>query len=411
MGEESRQSRLFPTSHPNEVAANPMIDLRTGPFADRTDFVIKKIAAGAWREGVLPAADAGLSRDLPIFLAARKTSPVVHDWHGDHNTYCPPLYWDLAIGSGACGLGCRGCYLMGTFRDRRDPHQPLVYDNVAFIWEAVRRWLISPKRRSIHTLGLGTDRSDSLLFESITGHARQVIPMFADNRRNILGCKLFLLTKSKNVHYLEGLPTTNSIVTFSLNPQPIADLWEGRWPDTLDPIPPTIDERLAASLETQRMGFEVRWRIDPILTPDGWEEAYRSFFSSSASSGHRPSRITLGTYRETTSSLDHWRRRWGVPAMDWRPARLSRDGTHRNAPESYRIATYAKIAAMCARFHPESIVSLCKETRSVRMQTGIASPSCNCLNDLPGGSRERSPNQFFVPVQSILENISRSPSA
>ncbi len=121
MHEESRQSSLFPTAHPIEVARDPTADLRAGPFAARTDFVIKQIAAGTWREAVLPAADAGLARNLRIFIAARKTSPVVHDWHGDRNTYCPPLYWDLAIGSGPCGLGCRGCYLMGTFRDRRDP--------------------------------------------------------------------------------------------------------------------------------------------------------------------------------------------------------------------------------------------------------------------------------------------------
>ena len=38
------------------------------------------------------------------------------------------------------------------------------------------------------------------------------------------------MTKSTNVGYLEGLPTRNVAVTFSLNPESIADLWEGKWP-------------------------------------------------------------------------------------------------------------------------------------------------------------------------------------
>ncbi|MHC4697268.1 MAG: radical SAM family protein [Planctomycetota bacterium] len=320
-----------------------------------------------------------MRRDLPIFLADRKSDPVVHDWHGDKNTFCPPVYWDLAIGSGPCGFGCRGCYLLGTFRAMRDPLQPLVYENLAFFWDAARQWLVSPHRRSCHTLGLGTDRSDSLLFEGATHHARHLIPMFADRARNPLGCKLFLLTKSKNARFLEGLPTQNIAVSFSLNPQPIADLWEGKWPDTLERIPPPIDERCAASLQVQRMGFEVRWRIDPILTPAGWHAQYRKFFSEAAATGNRPTRITLGTFRETRASLDYWRQRWNLPPMGWRPRVLRRDGTHRHAPIVHRVRTYRAIAAMCAEFFPDSILALCKETKAVWSMSGLASAPCNCL--------------------------------
>jgi DNA repair photolyase len=261
----------------------------------------------------------------------------------------------------------------------RDPLQPLVYDNMAFLWNAARRWLIAPRRRPCHTLGLGTDRSDSLLFEGVTEHARHLIPMFADAARNPHGCKLFLLTKSKNTNYLEGLPTTNTIVTFSLNPEPIADLWEGKWPDTLERITPPIAHRLAASLHAQSMGFEVRWRIDPILTPIRWEAHYAEFFRQATAQGHRPSRITLGTYRQTHPQLDLWRKRWRLPPMEWRPEPLTRDGTHWHPSAAYRSDTYKKVAAMCGTFLPESVVSLCKETKSVRRDTGLCSPSCNCL--------------------------------
>jgi len=261
----------------------------------------------------------------------------------------------------------------------RDPMQPLVYDNIAFFTEAVRRWLLRPERRSCHTLGLGTDRSDSLLFESLTGHARRLIPMFADPLRNPSGSKLLLLTKTASVHHLDGLPRRNVIVSFSLNPEPIADLWEGKWPDTRERITPPIAERLAASRRVQQMGFEVRWRIDPILTPPGWEAHYSDFFKQAAAEGHRPTRITLGTYRETHPKLDHWRKRWGLPPMEWRPEHLKRDGTHWHMPREARVEAYNKIRDMCVALLPGSLLALCKETRAVRRLTGLRRPACNCL--------------------------------
>ncbi|MBN1347350.1 MAG: hypothetical protein JXQ73_31965 [Phycisphaerae bacterium] len=339
----------------------------------------RMVESGAWREGVVPASVAGVGRDLRILLADRKTNPIVANVTGREGTYCPPLYWDLAIGSGSCGLGCRGCYLLGTFRDRRDPMQPVVYRNSAFLWNAVRRWLGSPDRRRFHTLGLGTDRSDSLLFEGLTGHARRLIPMFAGSETNPSGCKLLLLTKTGNVHFLSGLPTRNVIVSFSLNPEGIADCWEGRWPDTGERITPPIADRLAASLAAERMGFEVRWRVDPILTPSGWEAQYEGFLRRAGEGGHRPSRITLGTFRETTRQVDSWRRRWGLPAMGWRPGELVRDGTHFHCPESVRVAVYRAVAEMCGRWLPGAVVSLCKETWAVRRGAGITSGACNCL--------------------------------
>jgi hypothetical protein len=36
-----------------------------------------------------------------------------------------------------------------------------------------------------------------------------LIPLFADSKTNPLGRKLVLLTKTANVHFLEGLPTEN----------------------------------------------------------------------------------------------------------------------------------------------------------------------------------------------------------
>jgi DNA repair photolyase len=169
-----------------------------------------------------------------------------------------------------------------------------------------------------------------------------LIPLFANKETNPYGRKLILLTKSTNIHYLEGLPTTNVLMTFSLNPEPIADLWEGKWNDGLR-ITSYIKDRLTASAKAQQMGFEVRWRIDPILPIDNWAEIYRDFLVSAAEEGHKPTRITLGTYREMGRSLLTIAAKWGQLAMEFIPGDLTKDGMHYHMPEQLRIDIYQQL--------------------------------------------------------------------
>jgi hypothetical protein len=268
---------------------------------------------------------------------------------------------------------------MLTFRAMRDPYRHLLYDNVEDLWAATRRWLSDPRRRRRDTLGLGIDRSDSLLYEGITGHAQHLAPMFAHPDTNPNGNHLVLLTKSTNVDYLEGIPATNVAVSFSVNPEAIADLWEGKWPDTGERITPPISDRLKACLRAQLMGYETRLRIDPILYPPGWQAHYEAFFKEAAYLGLRPGTVTLGTYREKSAQLDAWRSRWKLPPMEWKADELEHDGTHRHVREAKRIEIYRTMAALSRKYLPESRVAVCKETHAVRKATGLCNADCNCL--------------------------------
>ena len=78
--------------------------------------VDQEVENGNWELEEIPADVVGLARPLNVFRAPRSTNLVTYDWHGDAETFCPPMWWDLAIGSGACGLGCRACFLMLTHR-------------------------------------------------------------------------------------------------------------------------------------------------------------------------------------------------------------------------------------------------------------------------------------------------------
>jgi len=347
-------------------------------------YVDKQVADGVWREQVIPADIVGLSRDITVFRGPRKTNLITYDWHGDKNTFCPPMWWDLAIGSGACGLGCRACFLMLTHRIKRDPLRHLLHDNLDDFLYAAEKWLQDPLRRRQHTLGVGIDRSDSLLYEGVAPHVRNLAPLFGSQQHNPLNNKLILLTKTANTHYLQDIVPEhrhNIVVSFSLNPESVADLWEGKWHDTDERITPPIVSRLEAVKYAQALGFEVRVRVDPILTPEGWEDCYAYFIAQVRAMNLDFRYWTLGTYREKNTQLDAWRERWGLPAMEWEPEdeEMERDGTHRHLSIKRRVQIYRAITDMIRAEFPQTKVSLCKETHTVRKLVGLCNADCNCL--------------------------------
>jgi DNA repair photolyase len=347
-------------------------------------FTNEQVNKGVWREEEIAPEITGLSRPLIIYRGSRKTNLIVYDWHGDKQTFCPPMWWDLAIGSGACGLGCRACFLMLTHRIKRDPSRHLLHDNLDDFLHAAEKWLLHPRRRRQHTLGVGIDRSDSLLYEGVIAHVRNLAPLFSNPVHNPCGNKLILLTKTANTHYLADIAPahrTNIVTSFSLNPEPIADLWEGKWPDTFERITPPISKRLDAVKYAQDLGYEVRVRVDPILTPDSWEDQYATFAADVRNRGINFRYWTLGTYREKNTQLDAWRERWGLPPMEWQlpDNELVKDGTHRHLSEEHRIAIYRKTTDIILREFPKARVSLCKETHTVRKSLALCNADCNCL--------------------------------
>ena len=214
----------------------------------------------------------------------------------------------------------------------------------------------------------------------MTGHARRLAPLFASHITNPSGCRLILLTKSANVHYLEQVPRENIVVTFSLNPQAIADLWEGRFNDGTR-VTPSIAERLDASLRAQRWGFEVRWRIDPIIPGEHWQEIYGAFFSAAARDGHKPTCITMGMYHELQPSLRTFSGRWGLPPMEWTPPVLEHDGWHYHLPGSLRREVYTQLlGAIRSAWSGVGvpIVALCKEPHDLQHELGLDHDLCNC---------------------------------
>jgi hypothetical protein len=343
-------------------------------------YVQERVRKGDWRLECIPADALGTARPLEVYRAVRKSN-LIKPWknlaEGDE-AYCPAHWADIAIGSGACGFRCGACFLLLTHRVKCDPSRHLLYENVEDYENAVMRWLRKPIRRN---LGLGIEGSDSLLYEGVTGHVRRLAPLLNDPKTNPHGCKLILLTKTKNARYLEGVRPENILLTFSLNPEPIADLWEGKWNDGVR-ITPSIADRLHASKKGEGMGFEVRWRVDPIFPLKDWQDIYREFFTRVARDGHTPTRITLGTYREMKRGLLTWAKFWGLPSVEWKPPRLTKEGSHYHVPADERIRVYSFLKQVIHDAWGSTgkvpIVALCKETKGIRIETGLMHEHCNC---------------------------------
>jgi hypothetical protein len=88
--------------------------------------------------------------------------------------------------------------------------------------------------------------------------------------------------------------------------------------------------------------------------------------------------------------------------MEWSPASLRRDGTHWHVPPADRVHIYRFVADLCRRHFPASIVSLCKETKQVRTNAGLCSPSCNCLSDISSGKNDRRASARTIKSLPIL---------
>jgi hypothetical protein len=273
---------------------------------------------------------------------------------------------------------------MLTHRVMRDPLRHLLYDNLDDFIRATESWLTSTDRKPAHSLGVGVDRSDSLLYEGVIPHVRSLAELFGDLHKNKNDNRLILLTKSINTHYLEDIRPENRrfvVVTFSLNPESIADLWEGKWPDTRTRITPPIAERLKAAQQAQELGFEIRARLDPVLAPPNWVDCYAEFVSEVQRIGLSFRYWTLGTFRQKNPQLDAWRERWGLIPLEWDPSDgdLVQDGTHLHLPEQRRIRIYSVIAGLIRSQFPDATIGLCKETHSVRRLMGLSNAKCNCL--------------------------------
>ncbi|OPY74714.1 MAG: Spore photoproduct lyase [Syntrophorhabdus sp. PtaU1.Bin153] len=307
--------------------------------------------------------DKKLEAERGVLLLRNRTSKFIDQFTHPLGR-CAKFYKLTAYNN--CNFWCEYCYLYLTFRTNPVSTHFVNYDKMFKEILAFDRTDIPD---ALRVLNLG-ELSDPLAVEDVTGFAERLIPFVGEHARHT---KLLFLTKSDNVDSLLDLPHGGrSIMSFSLNTDEIYRNLEHR---TASP-----KARLVAAQKLQKAGYEVRFRIDPIILYQGWEDDYinlvRMMFKYVT-----PERITLGEYRPSTGLANHIRQRFPDSTLLKINESLTSDGVKLRYPERKRAHAFRTIIEEIRRHDPSVPVSLCKEDAAIWREAGLELNGlrCNCL--------------------------------
>ena len=157
-----------------------------------------------------------------------------------------------------CLYDCRYCFLQGMFKSANY----VLFVNFEEFEDAIRQQAARDAGTPA-TYFSGYD-CDSMVFESITGFARQFVPLFAE----LPTAQLELRTKSVQTKLFQELePTANVVVAASLTPADVAA--------QLDHAAPPVAARIKALARIAERGWRVGLRFDPLIYTEDFEQQYR----------------------------------------------------------------------------------------------------------------------------------------
>ena len=106
--------------------------------------------------------------------------------------------------------------------------------------------------------------SDSLALDNISDYSKKIVPFFSKYPNAYFEFK----TKSSEIKNLLSIkPAKNIIVSWSINPQRIAD--------TNEFYSANLTDRINSAKECADAGYGIGFHFDPIIHYDGWEKDYR----------------------------------------------------------------------------------------------------------------------------------------
>ena len=259
-----------------------------------------------------------------------------------------------------CPFDCAWCYLKGTFRFLPTKTKPVVKDYEK-IELHTRRFLGELTIPEILNTG---EIADSLMGEGLNEpFSKFIIPMFEEQNRH----KVLFLTKSDNIkHLLEINPHNQVIMSFSLNADEVAKIWERG--------APSVDRRIEAGRKLSQAGYEVRVRIDPIVPVSGWKMHYTKLVVQIFAS-FIPSRITLGSLRGLQSTIN------GSTDKSWLQYLNENSNWGKKVDFKTRYEIYASIINQLKENYNYSDIALCKETVAMwgRLGMDYRKIKCNCI--------------------------------
>lgn len=282
----------------------------------------------------------------------------------DEGSLCPNF--PKLVPSTNCPYGCQYCFLSGTYRACR----PFICAYVVDVQRLEREL----RRQYGDSLGITVisagEMSDPLACD-VLGYLPQIVGIFG----RLDKVKLLLLTKS-------GIDEIQPLIASRHNGHTIA-AWSITCEEVVERYEPgneTIAKRLAAAKAAQDAGYEVRFRLDPMILFDGWQDAFARTIDHIYALGIQPSRFTLGSFRLLGNLGGIIKARF--PESDLLNQPLVNDGGKRKRyPHKIREELYIHAIA-CIREHDANVpIALCKETHEMHQAFGnlVDATKCNCL--------------------------------
>ncbi len=275
-------------------------------------------------------------------------------------------FWELVAAAG-CPYRCAYCFLQATpsFVFGNYPLSGAIFENWQEMLHELEGWLQSSKGR---VLVLG-ELQEGLAFErAYKQHAGQsltemLIPRFAEQEDN----QLLFLSKSVDIGYAKKLlPTDRVIFSWSVNSERAATRWEKGAPKPY--------RRFRAAEEMKELGWTIRFRLDPMIPYDGWQEDYAETIERINSL--KPEMVTLGSIRASNTLVAHTKRNGRNSSVFHFLSEKDPSNFKWRIPYEQQLELY-KFAI--DRLDPSIRVALCKEDKRLWDDLGMTFHGCNCL--------------------------------
>lgn len=198
-------------------------------------------------------------------------------------------------------------------------------------------------------LGSG-EFTDSLLFDDITNYSVDIINFFK-GRPELFEFK----TKSLNIDNLLKFPgQKNIVIGWSVNPQNIIS--------EVEPLTPSLEERLNAASKIAKHGYKVAFHFDPVIKHKNWQENYKNVVEKIAENVPKESIvwISIGTLRFNRELKKFIECRFPNNMILDEDFYLSFDGKMRYS-EQERQEVYNFLKPSLEQTFPHTVVYLCME--------------------------------------------------
>ncbi len=248
-----------------------------------------------------------------------------------------------------CSFDCEYCFLQCYF----DNAVPTVFINHDEILDEIKDVLLaeSDKKRVFHAGEL----CDALAFDDLTGLSCKLIPLFS----KYPNVRLELRTKTTTIENLLNIKATdNIVVSWTFSPQVIVDNHEHKTP--------SLEERVSASMDVQKAGYNIGICLDPIILCDNWFDHYRAMLEIlfERLDTKRIKFISLGGFRylpSLTKIIRERNPRTNLLLGEFVPCV---DGKHRYF-RPIRAEAYKEIGKVIRGLTKDVKLSLCMETPEV----------------------------------------------